>query len=412
VIIPEQLAASCRKTPAGHAWLDSLPAMLKALTERWSLRSDVPFDQVSCSWVASVVRADGTSAVLKLGMPHMEGAHEIEGLRFWNGDPTVRLLEADDDLGAMLLERCEPRDMLRSESEWKQDEVIAGLLKRLWRRSVPPNELCRFRRLWEMLEAWRSETLAQIEQWPDAELVGEGLRVLEELAKPSPTDILLATDLHAGNVLRSDRQPWLVIDPKPFIGDVTYDLVQHLHNCELRLHADPMSMIKRLSSLYSAGCRHGNGITFRKGRDLSAWLGLVPRQHSTGGKTRLLGISKRGNEYLRRMFLHGARSVVAQIGRNPSALGQWLTNLSGRSHRNVTVVALANKMARTAWPFLSKGTSVRIALGASRSHILWVATHVAARSVLVGIAVGLASQFQRKRTLCDVLSLSQIFIQF
>jgi streptomycin 6-kinase len=241
VIIPEQLAANCRKNPAQHAWLDSLPAMLKALTERWSLRPDVPFNQASCSWVASVVRADGTSAVLKLSMPHMEGAHEIEGLRFWNGDPTVRLLEADDDLGAMLLERCEPGDMLRSEPEWKQDEVIAALLKLLWRRSAPPNELCRFRRLSEMLEAWRSETLAQVEQWPDAELVGEGLRVLEELARPSPTDLLLATDLHAGNVLRSERQPWLVIDPKPFIGDVTYDLVQHLQNCELRLHADPMS---------------------------------------------------------------------------------------------------------------------------------------------------------------------------
>jgi transposase len=100
----------------------------------------------------------------------------------------------------------------------------------------------------------------------------------------------------------------------------------------------------------------GNGITFRKGRDLAAWLGLVPRQHSTGGKTRLLGISKRGNEYLRRMFLHGARSVVAQIERNISALGRWLADLSARSHRNVTVVALANKMARTAWAILNKGT--------------------------------------------------------
>jgi transposase len=101
----------------------------------------------------------------------------------------------------------------------------------------------------------------------------------------------------------------------------------------------------------------GNGITFRKGRDLSAWLGLVPRQHSTGGKTRLLGISKRGNEYLRRMFLHGARSVVAQMGRNRSALGLWLADLSGRSHRNIAVVALANKMARTAWAILTNGTS-------------------------------------------------------
>jgi transposase len=95
----------------------------------------------------------------------------------------------------------------------------------------------------------------------------------------------------------------------------------------------------------------GNGISFRKGRDLAAWW-----QHSTGGKTRLLGINKLGNEYLRRMMLHGARSVVMQMERNPSALGEWLTNLSARRHRNVTVVALANKMARIAWAILSKGT--------------------------------------------------------
>ncbi|MGI9070811.1 MAG: aminoglycoside phosphotransferase family protein [Bryobacteraceae bacterium] len=63
---------------------------------------------MSCAWVASVARADGSSAVLKFGMPHMESEHELHGLRFWNGNPTVRLLEADDDLGAMLLERCGP----------------------------------------------------------------------------------------------------------------------------------------------------------------------------------------------------------------------------------------------------------------------------------------------------------------
>jgi transposase len=92
----------------------------------------------------------------------------------------------------------------------------------------------------------------------------------------------------------------------------------------------------------------GNGITFRKGRDLSAWLGLVPRRHSTGEKTRLLGISKRGNELLRRMFLHSARSVVAQEDRNRSVLGLRMVELSARTHRNVVLVALAHKMARTA----------------------------------------------------------------
>ena len=100
-----------------------------------------------------------------------------------------------------------------------------------------------------MLEYWRGETLAQAHQWPDAGLVREGLRLWEELGKRSPSDVLLATDLHAGNVLRSEREPWLVIDPKPFVGDRAYDVVQHLHNCEARLHADPLGMVKRLANL-------------------------------------------------------------------------------------------------------------------------------------------------------------------
>jgi streptomycin 6-kinase len=179
----------------------------------------------------------------------MEGADEIQGLRFWNGNPTVQLLEADDRLGAMLLERCQPGYSLRSEPEYKQDVVIAALLKRLWQTSASPDGPHRFRHLSVMLGLWRDQTMAQVQDWPDTGLVSEGLRLLQALAKPLPTDKLLATDLHAGNVLRSGRKPWLVIDPKPFVGDATYDVVQHLHNCEARLHADPIGMVKRLADL-------------------------------------------------------------------------------------------------------------------------------------------------------------------
>jgi streptomycin 6-kinase len=251
MFIPEQLIANCRKMPERQIWLDSLPAVLEELTDRWSLRIDAPYDHanVTCSWVAAVVRADGMQAVLKLGMPHMEGADEIHGLRFWNGEPTVRLLEADDDLGAMLLERCQPGYMLRSKPEYKQDVVIADLLKRLWRTSASLNGMHRFRHLSEMLQAWSQETLVQARHWPDAGLVREGLQILQELGQPLPTDTLLATDLHAGNVLRSEREPWLVIDPKPFLGDPAYDVVQHLHNCEARLYRNPKDMVKRLAQL-------------------------------------------------------------------------------------------------------------------------------------------------------------------
>ena len=111
-------------------------------------------------------------------MPHMEAAHEIQGLRFWDGDPTVRLLEADEDLGAMLLERCEPGVMLQSAPEIEQDVIVATLLKRLWRRPPAPHV---FRPLSAMLDYWRNETLAQTSHWPDAGLVREGLRTLEAL---------------------------------------------------------------------------------------------------------------------------------------------------------------------------------------------------------------------------------------
>ena len=102
----------------------------------------------------------------------------------------------------------------------------------------------------------------------------------------------------------------------------------------------------------------GNGSAFTKGREFSAWLGLVPKQQSTGGKARLLGISKRGNPYLRRMFIHGARSVLIHCHRN-SRLGQWITQLELRSKRNVAVVALANKLARIAWAVLASGNEYR-----------------------------------------------------
>lgn len=90
--IPTRLAESCRGRPEREAWLARLPMVVRETTERWSLELDAPFDSddVSCAWVAIASRSDGTSAVLKIGMPHFEGLHEIEGLRFWDGDPTVR----------------------------------------------------------------------------------------------------------------------------------------------------------------------------------------------------------------------------------------------------------------------------------------------------------------------------------
>lgn len=109
----------------------------------------------------------------------------------------------------------------------------------------------------------------------------------------------------------------------------------------------------------------GNGSAFGKGRHFSAWLGLVPQQRSTGGQTKLLGISKRGNEYLRRLFIHGARSVALHVKRDQHSFGGWITALQNRLHSNVANVALANKLARIAWSVLNRQESYRGSLAAS-----------------------------------------------
>lgn len=96
----------------------------------------------------------------------------------------------------------------------------------------------------------------------------------------------------------------------------------------------------------------GDASAFAKGRDLAAWLGLTPRQHSTGGKTKMLGISKRGNKYLRKQLIHGARAALPHLVAKPTKLGAWLKDMLTRSHPNVVVVALAAKLARIAWAVL------------------------------------------------------------
>ena len=134
--------------------------------------------------------------------------------------------------------------------EPEQDLVISGLLRRIWRLPPAPHP---FRPLSMLMKYWSEEALADVEEWPDTGLVRDGLRLVEELSRHAPTEVLLATDLHAGNVLRSEQKPWLVIDPKPFVGDPAYDVTQHLFNCDVRLRSDPDGMIRRVADLLGIG---------------------------------------------------------------------------------------------------------------------------------------------------------------
>jgi transposase len=109
----------------------------------------------------------------------------------------------------------------------------------------------------------------------------------------------------------------------------------------------------------------GDASAFRRARDLAAWLGLVPKQATTGGKPKLLGITERGSRYLRKNLIHGARAVLPKLVTTETHLGGWLRALLERAHKNTVVVALANKLARIAWAVLAHGRSYEAAAAAA-----------------------------------------------
>jgi transposase len=146
-------------------------------------------------------------------------------------------------------------------------------------------------------------------------------------------------------------------------------LAQHLEEADALIEqsAQENEQCQRLDAIPGIGpvtatavvAAIGNGAAFRKGRDFSAWMGIVPREHSTGGKQKLLGISKRGNRYLRRLFVQCARAVLQQKTKQSPGLKAWLEKLTARTHYNVASVALANKLARMAWAVLATGEAYR-----------------------------------------------------
>lgn len=231
------------------------PSLVRELAGRWSLDVGVPFRHGGASWAAPARAASGAALVLKISWPHTEALHEPDGLRVWAGDGTVRLVDAAvvDGTQALLLEACEPGTPLRDAAvdERAQDEVIAGLLLRLWREPPAGHP---FRPLREMCEQWADEFEERYARTPrvdriDPGVARAGIALFRQLPTSSAHDVLLCTDLHAGNVLAARREPWLVIDPKPYVGDPTYDVLQHLLNCSERLAADPVGLARRMADL-------------------------------------------------------------------------------------------------------------------------------------------------------------------
>jgi len=256
-VLPAYLRETARSTdcpPGLRLWVADLPRTVIELAARWELQVGDPYQPGGrCSWVAPAVDARGRSVVLKVGWTHPEAAHEADALRFWAGDGAVRLHAAQSfaDTSALLLERCRPGGSLGSlVGEPEQDVVIARLLGRLWR---DPPALHPYRTLTSMCGQWADEaeqTLADGRPVPlDVGLVRAGLELLRVLPASAARQVLLCTDLHADNVLAAQREPWLVIDPKPHVGDPAFDVLQHLLNCTERLQEDPYRLAGRMAHL-------------------------------------------------------------------------------------------------------------------------------------------------------------------
>ena len=214
--IPDGLSP-LRSSGPGRAWLDSLPGLFERAVRRWSLRTGDPFPHAYASLAVPATLPDGTEAVLKLAFPHRESEHEAEALRTWAGRGAVRLLDDDPDDGALLIERCRPGTPLSDLSPRDGLDVVVGLLPRTWVPGGGP-----FRTLAAEAEWWAGYLERRWEEtgrgFPRA-LLGAALEALGSLPGTQGHLVLVNQDLHAGNILSAEREPWLVIDPKPLLGE-------------------------------------------------------------------------------------------------------------------------------------------------------------------------------------------------
>ena len=239
-VVPARLAAHSAER---GGWLAALPDAVAAAAARWSLTLGPPFEPGGeCAWVAPA----GPDLVLKVGWTHDEARDEAAGLSRWDGRGAVRVLaeHCTGDTTALLLERASPGTALTVLPGPERDVMLTGLLRRLW---VEPPADHGFRPLARMCDDWVAAAPAPAGLDPG--LVRAGRALFRALPRDDVAPVLLATDLHAGNVLAARREPWLMIDPKPYVGDPAYDVLQHLLNGSSRLTADPHGFVDRVAGL-------------------------------------------------------------------------------------------------------------------------------------------------------------------
>ncbi|MEU7842587.1 aminoglycoside phosphotransferase family protein [Micromonospora sp. NPDC049114] len=220
-----------RGSAVGRDWLAALPTLLAECAEQWTLRLGPPFPYAYASLALPADLPDGTAAVLKLQFPTEDSRHEAPALAHWDGDGAVRLLAHDPDRHALLVERCQPGTPLYELPLDRALDAAIDVLPRLWRPAGTP-----FTPLAEEAAGWldripRSwERTGRPYEW---RLLDAACALLVDLASSQGEQVLVNQDLHAGNVLAADREPWLVIDPKPLSGEREFSVVPLVRGQEL-----------------------------------------------------------------------------------------------------------------------------------------------------------------------------------
>jgi streptomycin 6-kinase len=219
----------------GRDWLDALPCVVAGLARRWELRFDARvYGGGTHSLVLAATRADGTPALLKVPVPDDENRLEAAALRAYAGDGAALLYAADPDTGALLMERLEPGTPLMDHPDrGAAIDVACGLLRRL-RRPVPAGHP--FHPVPDLVRHWKGVLPARQAGHGDLVPAREMSRILaavESLLVPAGPELLVNRDAHLLNILAAEREPWLLIDPKPLAGEPAFDggwlLIDVLH---------------------------------------------------------------------------------------------------------------------------------------------------------------------------------------
>jgi len=225
-VIPDALGANRGLTPVWAEWLDVLPRRVTDLLEEWELTVEGPTMHGFCSVVLPVRTPGGRPAVLKVGVPDPEHENEHLALQLWKGNGAVLLLRADPKRFALLLERLHTED-LRDLWDLEACEVVAGLYPRLHLPALP-----QLRPLSSFLAEWNDDLARLPRNAPvPRRLVEQALSLSRDFERDDATNgRVIHGDLHYFNVLAADREPWLVIDPKPMSGDPHYEIAPMLWN--------------------------------------------------------------------------------------------------------------------------------------------------------------------------------------